>query len=112
MCHPIQFRPPVSGRSFRSHYLPLVMLVLLSLAGYSWMQFWFPLAPAYRQVPLADVRDFTPSLSAGTAYGLFVLVLYGLYWLAFRLTQQRQLVLRPGIILGTAVLFGLPLLGT
>ncbi|NJN53456.1 MAG: polyprenol phosphomannose-dependent alpha 1,6 mannosyltransferase MptB [Anaerolineae bacterium] len=107
-----RFRTPVSGRFFRSQSAPLALLVLLSLAGYGLMQFWFPLAPYYRQVPLADVRDFTLSLAAGGAYGLLVIALYGLYWLAFRLTQQGQLRLRVSFILGTAVLFSLPLLFT
>lgn len=90
--------------------MALAALALLSLAGYVRMAFWFPLAPFYRQVPLADVRDFTPSLAAGAAYGLLVVALYGLYWLAFRLTQQGGL--RVGFVLATAVLFGLPLLFT
>lgn len=107
-----RFRAPVSGRSFRSQHLPLVLLVFLSLAGYVVMAFWFPLAPFYRQVPLADVRDFTPSLAAGTVYGLLLVSLYALYWLAFRLTQQGELRLRVGFVLGTAVLFSLPLLFT
>ncbi len=88
------------------------MLALLSLGGYVLMALWFPLSPYYRQVPLVDVRDFSPSLAAGVAYGLLVVVLYGLYWAAFRLTQQRELHLRLRFVLGTAVLFSLPLLFT
>lgn len=107
-----RFRAPVSGRSLRRQQIALVVLALLSLAGYVWMAFWFPLSPFYRQVPLADVRDFTPSLAAGAAYGLLLLVLYGLYWLAFRLTQQGGLRLRMSFVWGTAVLFSLPLLFT
>ncbi len=107
-----RFRAPASGRAFHSQYVPLVLLVLLSLGGYGLMAVWFPLAPFYREVPLADLRDFTPSLKAGAAYGLLVVVLYGLYWGAFRLIQQKQWQLRLRYVLGTAILFSLPLLFT
>ncbi|HUM69394.1 MAG TPA: polyprenol phosphomannose-dependent alpha 1,6 mannosyltransferase MptB [Chloroflexota bacterium] len=105
-----RFRAPASGRFFHRQYMALFGLALLSLAGYVLMAFWFPLAPAYRQVPLADIRDFTPSLTTGMAYGLLLMVLYGLYWQAFRLTQRVQP--RLAFVLGTAVLFSLPLLFT
>jgi hypothetical protein len=106
-----RFHPPVVGRFSPSQHRFIVALVLLSLVGYAVFWLWFPLVPFYRQVPLSDVRTFSPSLLAGGGYGLLLLVLYGLYWLAFQQTQAG-LQLRLRVILGTAVLFSLPLLYT
>jgi hypothetical protein len=90
----------------------LVILVLLTLGGYVLLWRWFPLAPYYRQLPLLDIRAFSPSLRAGLAYGLLLLTLYGLYLAAYRLVRQMPSPPRLWLILGTAVLLSLPLLQT
>jgi len=81
---------------------------VLSLLGYWGLRFWFPLVPAYRQAPLADVRDFTPSLLAGLGYAALLVSLFGLMVWVWR--QARPFPLWQ--ILLTAMLFALPLLWT
>jgi alpha-1,6-mannosyltransferase len=92
--------------------LPLSLLLLLSLAGYTLLVFWFPLTPYHKLVPLSDIRSFTPSLGEGFVYGCFISLLYALFWLAYR--RVRRSSRPPGLlkILGIATLFALPLLLT
>lgn len=92
--------------------LPLPLIVLLSLLGYGLLSQWFPLSPFYQQLPLADIRTFTPSLWAGAAYGVWLLTLYGLYALAYRRLSTRPSPLSFAPLAATAVLFSLPLLFT
>lgn len=87
-------------------FVPLWLIVLFSLAVYVLTAVFFPLAPHFNHIPLPDIRSFTPSLEQGLAYALGLLLLYGLYLQAS--SQPPRLV----IILGTAVLFALPLLVT
>ncbi|MFZ1401163.1 MAG: polyprenol phosphomannose-dependent alpha 1,6 mannosyltransferase MptB, partial [Candidatus Promineifilaceae bacterium] len=90
----------------------LSLLALASLAGYLIVWGWFPLRPYFNILPLQDVRSLAPSLLAGLGYGLLLLALFGLYWLAFRLVQAGKA--RPSLwfLGGTAVLLALPLLQT
>ncbi len=81
---------------------------VLSLLGYWGLRFWFPLVPAYQQAPLADARDFTPSLWAGLAYAALLISLFGLMIWVWR--QARPFSLRQ--ILAMTILFALPLLWT
>jgi hypothetical protein len=77
------------------------------LVGYGLTALFFPLAPHFNQLPLPDVRTFTPSLAAGLLVGLgFV----SLYWLYGQAVRQQPVGVR--LILTTAVLFALPLLFT
>ncbi|MCP4425472.1 MAG: hypothetical protein GY803_13345 [Chloroflexi bacterium] len=82
----------------------------LSLVGYWLARFWFPLRPFFNRVPLSDIRTFAPSLLLGLAYAVWLGALYWLYWLAYRFVRQRPVSL--GLIVGTAVLFAIPLLQT
>ncbi len=90
--------------------LPLWAVVLLLAAGYSLLALLFPLGPNYRQLPLADIRTFTPSLAAGGLYALLLLALFGLYGLAHGRVRERPLPL--STLLLTTLLFSLPLLFT
>lgn len=92
--------------------IPFWLIALFSFLGYLLLRLWFPLSPYFRNYPLADIRDFTPSLGEGLLYGLLLLALFGLYALASR--QIRQGKHAPGLlaIFLTAVLFSLPLLTT
>ncbi len=99
------------GHSFPRQHITFGLLTVLMLAIYWLVRTWFPLAPYYRRIPLSDVRSFTPSLAEGMVYGLLLLVLHGLYMLAYRWLHQG-IRPRPWLILGIAVLFGLPLLQT
>ena len=90
----------------------LTRLALLSLAGYLLFWLWFPLRPFFNIVPLQDVRSFAPSLLGGLGYGLLLLTLFGLYWLAFRAVEMGRTLPSLGVLLGTAVLFAIPLLQT
>ena len=86
--------------------LPLWLLCFLTFIGYSLTAVYFPLSLYYNRLPLPDIRSFTPSLGQGLVYACGLLLLYGLYLQASR--QPPRL----WIILGTAVLFALPLLFT
>jgi hypothetical protein len=87
-------------------------LALASLLGYTVFWFWFPLRPFFNVVPLQDVRSFAPSLLAGLGYGLLLLALFGLYWLAFQAVQAERAAPSPLILLGTTILFAIPLLNS
>ena len=91
---------------------PIWFIILLSLAGYLLVGFWFPLTPYFDRYPQLDVRSFSPSLVDGLTYGLLLCFLYGLYGLAAYRTRQLARPPRLGLILLTAVLFCLPLLQT
>jgi len=90
----------------------LTLLALASLLGYLVFWLWFPLRPYFNTLPLQDVRTFAPSLLAGLGYALLLLALFGLYWLAFRAVQMRTVTPSLPFLLGTAVLFAIPLLQT
>ena len=90
----------------------LLLLAFASLVGYLIFWWWFPLRPYFNSIPLQDVRSFAPSLLAGLGYGLLLLALFGLYWLAFRLVQLGKALPSLGFLWGTAVLLALPLLQT
>ncbi len=89
---------------------PLWLAAGLSLAGYWLARFWFPLRPFFNQLPLSDIRTFTPSWEHGILYAVWLGMLYGLYWLAYRRVRQQGAPL--WVILGTAVLLAIPLLKT
>lgn len=90
----------------------LTLLALASLVGYLLFWWWFPLRPYFNTLPLQDVRTFAPSLLAGLAYALLLLALFSLYWLAFRAVQSERVKPALWVLLGTAVLFAIPLLQT
>ena len=90
----------------------LTILALASLVGYLIFWIWFPLRPYFNTLPLQDVNSLAPSLLAGLGYGLLLLVLFGLYWLAFRAVQMSKSAPSLALLLGTAVLLALPLLQT
>ena len=87
---------------------PLWALILFMALGYGLMALWFPLYPNFNHVPQADIRTFTPSLAAGGAYALLLLVLFGLYGLASRYAKELSLTK----LLLITLLFSLPLLFT
>lgn len=90
--------------------LPFWAVVLLLAAGYGLLTAWFPLSPSFRLLPLADIRQFTPSLVAGGGYALLLLGLYGLYGLACWHGRQRPLSLAHLLLI--TLFFGLLLLPT
>lgn len=92
--------------------LPLWLPLTLSLVAYVLLVIWFPLPWNYDQIPLLDVRSFTPSLLAGITYGILLCILFGLFILAYRLVRNSSR--SPGLptIVGISVLFSLPLLMT
>ncbi len=92
--------------------IPLWLLTLLSLAGYILLRFWFPLAPYFQQVPPMDVRKFTPTLAFGLAYGALLLLLFGLFALAYQRIRAMSVPPKLGLILLATLLFCLPLLQT
>ena len=96
----------------RKYQLNLIHLTIALLIGYVVIGLWFPLRPFYDTVPLQDVRSFAPSLLGGLGYGVLLLALFGLYWLAFRAVQSGRSVPSLGFLLGTAVLLAIPLLQT
>lgn len=87
-----------------------VLVAAASWVGYLVFWGWFPLRPYHNTLPLQDVRSFAPSLLAGAGYALLLLALFGLYWLAFRLVDRGRAVPSLLFLLGTAVLFAIPLL--
>jgi len=92
--------------------IPLWLLILLSLTGYILLSMWFPLLPHYNQVPLADIRFFTPSLAEGLAFACLLCLLFGFFALAYH--RVRILNHPPGLttIVGVSILFSLPMLFT
>ena len=97
----VQFIPKPSNLS---------VLALASLVGYLLFWWWFPLRPYATTLPLQDVRSLAPSLLGGLGYGLLLLALFGLYWLAFKAVQRGQALPSLAFLLGTAVCLALPLL--
>lgn len=89
-----------------------VLVAAASWVGYLVFWGWFPLRPYHNTLPLQDVRSLAPSLLAGAGYGLLLLALFGLYWLAFRLVDRGRAGPSLLFLLGTAVLFAIPLLQT
>ena len=102
----------VTTSNLQKYHTNLTILALASLIGYAIFWLWFPLRPYFNAVPLQDVRTFAPSLLSGLGYGLLLLALFGLYWLAFRVVQARRTAPSLVVLLGTAVLFAIPLLQT
>lgn len=88
------------------------LIFAASLAGYGLARFWFPLRPYFNHLPLADIRTITPSLASGLAYGVWLGVLYGLYWLVYRLAGQEERPFPLWLILITTLLLALPLIQT
>lgn len=87
-------------------------LVFATFLIYTIFPFWFRLRPYYLWAPSLDIRSFSPSLPAGAIYALLLVLLYSLYWLAFRQVAAGLVTLRPEQLLFIATLFGLPLLFT
>jgi hypothetical protein len=99
-------------RSFSVHHTPFWLITLSSLAGYIGLHFWFPLSPFFNQIPLADIRTFTPSIGSGLAYAAWLCFMFALYGLAYRRIREWARPPNVAIILLAAFLFGLPLLQT
>ena len=87
-------------------------LVFATLLIYTIFPFWFRLRPYYLWVPSPDIRSFSPSLPAGAIYALLLVLLYLLYWLAFRQAATGLVTLRPEHLLLITLLFSLPLVYT
>ncbi|MEM7116859.1 MAG: polyprenol phosphomannose-dependent alpha 1,6 mannosyltransferase MptB [Chloroflexota bacterium] len=84
----------------------------ISLLGYLIFFRLFPLIPAYNQVPLSDVRTFTPSLVSGLGYGVLLVAIYGVYGLTYRGLKRGLFAITLSQILVTTAVFTLPLLFT
>ena len=109
---PSQHSLTSTAAPFSHTALPLWLIVILTLAGYILLRFWLPLAPSFSQAPLPDIRTFTPSLAAGLAYAVLLLLLFALYIRAFQQVRQMNAPPRLALILLATILFGLPLLQT
>ena len=73
---------------------------------------WPGFGSRYGHLPLSDIRTFTPSLLHGLAYAVWLGVLYGLYWLAYRVVGQGERPFPLWLILITTLLLALPLIQT
>lgn len=92
--------------------IPLWLLLLLTLAGYALLRLWFPLAPYSEHVPAMDIRKFTPTLASGLAYAVLLLLLFGLFALAFQKVRALSAPPRLWFILLITAVFCLSLLQT
>ncbi len=88
--------------SFASRLIPAGLAL-----GYTVLAVWFPFLPNSNRS--LDVRQFAPSMPAGLAYASLIAILFGLCWLAYRITRQGQGWTMPGVM-GLTLLFGTPLL--
>lgn len=89
----------------------LVVLLLLSVIGYSLMALWFPLVANIGNTPPGDIRTFAPTLFGGLAYATLIIILFGLFLLAVRTAADRGLGARPlPVILASTLLLAIPLL--
>src|SRR3982750_4462025 len=96
-------------RTFDWKYWSLASLLL---GGYLILAWWFPLLGHADKVPLADIHTFAPTLNYGLLYALLVCLLFGGYWLAYRMVWQRAQPLQAWAIVLTTILFAAPLLVT
>ncbi len=85
-------------------------VTLLSLVGYLLLAIWFPLRPYYNHSPSPDVRQLAPTLADGGKYAALLLLLTGLYWIAYQMVTRRKKGLSLAAILAVAALFCLPLI--
>lgn len=85
-------------------------MALLSLVGYIIVANWFPLRPYYNHSPSPDIRQLAPTLADGGKYAALLLLLTGLYWIAYQLVTRRKNGLSLAAILAVAALFCLPLI--
>lgn len=67
----------------------LWILALAALAGYVVLAITFPLLGHYSQAPLQDIRSFAPGPGEGLAYALLFLILYAIYFAAWRHASLR-----------------------
>jgi hypothetical protein len=94
------------------HRSPLAPIALLILAGYLLLAIFFPLLSHYDRAPTLDVRTFAPSLLAGLAYGLLLLLLFVAYALAAQLLGRSRATASLRFLVVTTAIFCLPLLLT
>jgi hypothetical protein len=98
-----------------SHWIRQKQIWLIfaaSLVGYGLAWVWFPLRPYLNQLPLSDIRTFTPSLLHGVAYAVWLSLLYGLYGLAYRLMRREERPFPLPLIIITTLILALPLIQT
>ena len=98
-------------QKFPFQKIPLWLIASFSLLGYFGIRIWFPLTPYFEQVPPMDIRNFTPTLASGLAYGFLILILFALFALAYQRVQFQPPPKVWGILIAT-LLFCLPLLQT
>jgi hypothetical protein len=71
---------------------------------------WFPLRPYYNHYPSPDIRLLAPTLADAGKYAALLLLLTGIYIIAYRLVTRRKKGLPLAAILGVAALFCIPLI--
>jgi hypothetical protein len=71
---------------------------------------WFPLRPYYNHYPSPDIRLLAPTLADAGKYAALLLLLTGIYSIAYRLVTRREKGLPLAAILGVAALFCIPLI--
>lgn len=66
---------------------------------------WFPLWQTYAHLPQPDIRTFTPTVGSGLGYALWLLLMMGACWLAYRRAQTvTQPIPLRWIMLGAGVM--------
>jgi hypothetical protein len=87
-----------------------LLLAALSLAVYIILGRWFPLGPNVGQIPSPDIRTLAPTLGEAALYALLLIILYGLYLLAYKKVIQAAHGPPILLILALAALYCLPLI--
>ncbi|MBK8429768.1 MAG: hypothetical protein IPL28_00085 [Chloroflexi bacterium] len=78
-----------------------------TVAGYGWLAWLMPLFP--HQTQLRGLRFFTPSLTEGVRYGVWLIALYWLYWAMAEAVRHGRWQLGWGTMAKLMALFALPL---
>lgn len=84
---------------------------LFLLLGYAILPLWFPLEPYYDIYPQYDIRRFTPTLGGGLLYALWLVLMSGVCWWAYRRVQLMAQPPRLRWIAAASGLFCLLLVG-
>lgn len=90
--------PPILRYNF-------IWLTLLSFLGYLLLLLWMPLVPWFNQLPLPDIRTFTPSPLTAVLYALWLCAMFFVYWLAVRTIRHSSVPTfsLPAILLTTSL---------
>jgi len=90
----------------------LALTVIISLAIYIVLAFWFPLIPHASRLPLSDIRTFAPTGFGAVIYAVLLATLFLLQWRAYRTVSANGVSLSLATILIVGLLLALPLVLT